>query len=753
MFAETAIALKRSFYALLIWLALMPLSAAAQPAEVSDKRVLIIYGTGGIATWEQNWNAFFLEELITSTGVRVDPEFLSLVQTSNTDQELYAQSLQLKYRDTDFDLVLAVLPEANRFLSNWRHLFAPTADVIYVLPDDTVARMAADFENAAVLYTAVEVALEKTIPLIPSLLPSLERIFVVGGSGVGDKFYLDHTREMLSAIDTDFEVVYIAGLTPDELLTEFSLARVGDAILMTTYDLDRTGMIQRTLMVTKKLSDNLNIPIFSFVDTLPPMGSIGGNMGVTESYALKAAQLARDALFGNFPDGPVTIDTRYIFNGGKLDQFGVDRDLLPIDSIIVNDTTDLWREYYLQIIAAFTTIAFLLVLVALLINAIRMRKSAEQALIKANKKEALGNLASGIAHDFNNILMSISANTELASHHSSDPLINKKLSNILAASNRARNLVKQILMFSRPPLQEEVKVIELREHLEHIITELQPLFGAIHTIDYNPASEPLYLSADATQLHQIIMNICINAQHAMPGGGKLTIAASRVTFDRANVLGNQKVPAGDYIQVDFKDTGVGISADDLNHVFEPFFTTKPVGEGTGLGLALVASMVKQHNAYIDIQSKLNQGTHIAIYFPAQCSAISNIASDADNRLETGNGETVLFVEDDDMVRESTQRLLERLDYIVITCASPIAALIQFEAHRKNIDVVLTDFSMPELNGAQLIAKLRETAPAIPALLYSGYLNAVGETKIENCQILQKPIDSLELSQALRSALV
>jgi signal transduction histidine kinase len=714
--------------------------------------VLIIYGTGGIASWEQNWNVFFLEELITSTGVRVDPEFLSLVQTSASAQELYAQSLQLKYRDVEFDLVLALLPEANAFLSTWKHLFAPSADVIHILPDNTVARSAVESDNTAVLYTAVAVALEKTMALIPSLLPSLERIYVVGGAGAGDKFYLARTREILSASETDFEVVYLEGLTPDELLTELAKARVNDAVLMTTYDLDRTGMIQRTLVVTKQLSDRLNVPIFSFVDTLPAMGSIGGNMATTEAYALKAAALARDALNGKFPDEPVTVDTRYLFNGSKLNQFDIDRSLLPIDYSIVNDTPDVWRDYYLQIIGALTTIAFLLILVALLFNSIRLRKSAEQALIAANKREALGSLASGIAHDFNNILMSISANTELAGHYANNPLIEKKLNNILAASNRARNLVKQILMFSRPPLQEEVKTIELGEQLERIIAELHPLFGAIHTIDYTPASEPLYLSGDISQLHQIITNICINAQHAMPSGGELTISASRVTLDQAHNLTNQNVPAGEYIQLDFKDTGEGISADNLNRIFEPFFTTKPAGEGTGLGLAIVASMVKQHNAYIDIQSKLKQGTRISIYFPAQCAGLSSNPKRSNKKLEAGNGETVMLVEDDDMVRESTQELLERLNYSVIACESAATALAEFQAQHQTIDVVLTDFSMPELNGVQLIQRLRNASPTIPALLYSGYINAVGETEIENCQILQKPINEMELSRALRSAL-
>ncbi len=735
----------------LVVVMMLSTTSFAQPSAYFDKQILAIYGTGGIATWEQRFNATFFSELGASTSTFIDPEFLSLIQATDQEEELYARSLQLKYSNREFDLVMAVLPEANSFVLNWKHLFAPNADIIHVLPNLDTLNSSSDGTRAVTLRTAAGDAVEKTVELVPSLLPNLDKAYVVSGIGEGDKFYIRYFKETLASLDMPFEVEFLEGLTPDELLQRLSSAAGNSAVLMSTYDLDHTGAIQRTISVTTLLSEELDMPVFGFVDTLPPIGSIGGNMAITENYAIKAAELARDAFNGDFPETSVTAETRYIFNGVKLDQFGINRRLLPEGSLIVNDTSSLWREYYLQVITALVVIAFLLVIVVLLINAIRMRKTAEQELLKAHKKDALGSLASGVAHDFNNILMSISANTELASFESNNTVVRERLANVLAASNRAKNLVKQILMFSRPATEEFV-TIDVRRIIEESVGQLRVLFGEKNSIVYVAPRTPMYISADSTQIHQIIMNVCINAQHAMPNGGKIEIVTSHETLSKPVSILMQKVPIGDYIKIQFIDSGLGIEFDNLGKVFEPFFTTKPSGEGTGLGLALVLDIVKRHHAYVDIQSTLDQGTNVSFYFPAVLQSNHVEDSRSSNSLIEGENQTILLVEDDDMVRIANKQLLERLKFIVIDFARPNEALEFFRDTKMDITIVLSDFSMPQMDGVQLVERIREISPNQPAVIYTGYLNDLGGKHIENCQILQKPIEIAELSRALNASL-
>ncbi len=728
---------------------LLPVLALSQTFENAEKQVLAIFGTGGVATWEQNFNSVFLNQLGAKSGVYIDPEFLSLANANAREQEIVAQSLQLKYQSRNFDLVVAVLPEANTFVADWKQLFAPSADVIQVLPDPSNLKPFSNQERSAAIYSSAGISVRKTVELIPAILPDLDKAYVVSGVGPSDSFYLELFKRSVSQLDLGFEIEYLTGLTPQELLVELAVANEKSAVLMTTYSLDSTGVVHRTLQVTEFLSNEITIPVFGFIDTIPAYGSIGGNVAITENYAYKAAELAEAALAGEFPEQTVSADTKYIFNGALLDRFGIDRGLLPQGSEIVFENATLWREYYVEVIFVSAVVALLLIIVGFLLNAIRMRKIAELELLKSHKRDALGSLAGGIAHDFNNILMSITANTELASLDVTQPGTKDRLASILAATSRAKNLVRQILMFNHSSVSGQFLTVDLSSHLEECIDQLRVMFGANHTIGYRTPGKPLLIQADPTQLHQIVMNVCINAQYAMPNGGAIKISAEELSLSSSRLLLDSKVPAGDYVKLEISDSGTGISAEHLGQIFEPFFTTKPTGEGTGLGLALVADIVQRHEAYIDVQSRLGHGTTISFYFPA--SPLSSVAGgDLSSKagLRKGSGETVLLVEDDGMVSGANKQLLERLNYSVIAFTDPNAALLYFSESHPTIDIVLSDFDMPKLDGIQLLEKIRGIDPSMPAILYTGYLEELDRKRVASYQVLQKPIEAAELSTAL-----
>lgn len=717
-----------------------------------ERRVLIVYGNPDIGPWEQDFNRITLEELSTNSNIPAIPEFLSLIQATASEQQLIAESLQLKYGQLQVDLVLAVLPEANSFVYNYVDVFAPDAATLFILPGGDVLD-APRRDNSVVLVSAIEEATLKTVELIPQLLPELQRLYIVGGDSDGDRSYLDRYEAAIARAGVDYEIQFLRGYAPDELVQELSQAPGNSAILLSTYDRDRYGQELRTMAVNTYIDNNVDLPIFATFDTMLQSGTMGGNMSSSTLYARTASRIALDILAGNVSSDVLSSDTGYIFNGVKLNHFGIDRDLLPEGSVVVNDPVNLWRDYYPWIIAGLVIIIGQLALIALLVATIRSRRIVESELKKAQRMEALGSLSGGIAHDFNNILMSIMANAELASMSPDDKdATRKRLGNILTAGVRAKDLIAQILMFSRQSASAERKPVTvcsmLEESAEHIRAFMPDGIAVeLHCTDDLPAIE-----GDATQLHQIIMNLCVNAQHAMDDEGVIEISASlrRPLQPRQTLQG--EVPTGEYVCITVTDNGKGIGKDELQHVFEPFFTTKPRGKGTGLGLALVYQMVKMHDGYIDIQSRPGRGTSVTLYFPTSVQTGQDYQDDKPLLPATGQGEVILLVDDDEMVLDASRQTLENLGYVVEAFKHPEQALQALKDDPTQFDAIFTDLSMPKMDGARLVTLARELREDIPAVICTGYSDALNTANLRNVTVLAKPCSVERIAKTLQQVL-
>ncbi len=383
------------------------------------------------------------------------------------------------------------------------------------------------------------------------------------------------------------------------------------------------------------------------------------------------------------------------------------------------------------------------------------RNRLKEQLLQAQKMESVGRLAGGIAHDFNNLLTVILGHTELAAARlkPEDPT-RLELSEIDKAAQRAADLTKQLLAFSRKQVL-ALRVIDLNRVVTHTHGMLRRLIG--EDIDLVMAlEEPLgSVKADTGQIEQVLLNLVVNSRDAMPKGGKLTIETSEVELDEAYSAFHFDVPPGRYVVLAVSDTGSGMDAETLSHVFEPFFTTKEAGKGTGLGLSTAYGVVKQSGGHVTVYSEPGVGTTFKIYLPRVEDAPEMDRGSSVHAALSGGTETVLVVEDDEAIRRLTCRALEAQGYTVLSAAGAREAIRVCEEHAGEIHLILTDVVMPDMSGRELAWSATALRPLVKVLFMSGYTDNVivhHGVLAAGTAFLQKPFTPRSLSQKVREVL-
>ena len=381
-------------------------------------------------------------------------------------------------------------------------------------------------------------------------------------------------------------------------------------------------------------------------------------------------------------------------------------------------------------------------------------EDAQGRLIQAQKMEAVGLLAGGLAHDFNNLLTTISATTELLrSDRPGDTALTAELAHIAEAARRGADMIRQLMVFSRQQ-RLDPRTAELSDLVTDAVRMLRRLVREDIDIQLALDSGPTTVRADRAAVQQILMNLATNARDAMPAGGTLLLETSREVLDEsaANLAADAR--PGAYVVLLVSDTGKGMTPDVLQHAFEPFFTTKPTGQGAGLGLSSVFGLARQHRGFATISSEAELGTVVRVYFPAASEAEQGVA-DAAPALSRGRGEEVLLVEDEESLRHTATRVLERHGYRVTGAADGVQALKLCCERELAFDLVVTDVVMPRMGGAELVTTLRAAGAAVPVLFMSGY----AARDIENAglidprvPLLQKPWTIAELTARVRVAL-
>jgi PAS domain S-box-containing protein len=383
---------------------------------------------------------------------------------------------------------------------------------------------------------------------------------------------------------------------------------------------------------------------------------------------------------------------------------------------------------------------------------ISSRKKLEEQLRQAQKMESLGTLASGVAHDFNNLLAVISGYAELSQGQIGDnPILQKNLNEIKRATQRATGLVRQILTFSRKAEADFVP-LDISHLARELVTLLSETFPRSIAFNLNlPETFPSLL-ADQNQLQQIVLNLCVNARDAMPGGGTLSVTASVVPGEAIATLGAPTDRS--YACLEVGDTGTGMTADVKARIFEPFFTTKPADKGTGLGLAVVYGIVASHHGVLDVESAIGVGSTFRIYLPLAGTSTAVPSAPQPNHFPGGT-ESLLVVDDEGPLRNLLKIAFVRKGYRVVSAADGLEAIDLINDPACTIDAVLLDFNMPGATGLDVLRAITSRRPNLKVLVLSGHLTQAVKAEFEGLgqkDFVNKPYTLDELGRRLRNLL-
>jgi PAS domain S-box-containing protein len=389
------------------------------------------------------------------------------------------------------------------------------------------------------------------------------------------------------------------------------------------------------------------------------------------------------------------------------------------------------------------------------------KKQLEKEFLRAQRMESIGILASGIAHDLNNVLSPILMAVHLLKSKSCDPQINQMLSIIENNTKRGADLVKQVLSFIRgiegnvqgQAAMRQCTVLPVKDlilEMQQTISQTFPKSIAVYT---KIQEELLPTCADSTQLHQVLINLCLNARDAMPTGGTLTISAENIWIDETYASMHIEARVGAYIVLTVADTGLGINSEILDRIFEPFFTTKESDKGTGLGLSTVMRIIKEHASFITVSSFVGKGTKFKVYLPAVNKVPIQLLEDTG--IPAGSGECILIVDDETAIQEITKTSLENYNYTAMTAGDGIEALAIYAQHKDKISAAIIDMMMSNMDGATTIRTLQNINPLLPIIVISGLATSeqvpIDKTD-EHTAFLPKPYTTQELLKTLHAVI-
>jgi signal transduction histidine kinase/CheY-like chemotaxis protein len=382
------------------------------------------------------------------------------------------------------------------------------------------------------------------------------------------------------------------------------------------------------------------------------------------------------------------------------------------------------------------------------------KKRMESQFLRAQRMESIGTLAGGIAHDLNNVLSPIVMAIDMLQLRVTDENSKKWFEVLRANADRGASMVRQVLSFARGVEGERV-ALQPKHLIKEIVKILRETLPKSIEINFQVPNDLWIISADATQMHQVMMNLCVNARDAMPEGGSISIKAGNVFLDENYARMHLEAKAGRFVVITVTDTGPGMMPEVQSRIFEPFFTTKEMTKGTGLGLSTALTIVKSHGGFINVYSELHKGSQFSVYLPALETPGTVDSAAAQTDLPLGHGELILVVDDEESIREITRGTLETFGYNVLTASDGTEALALYADKKNEIAVVLTDMVMPFMDGPATIRALQRMNPQVRIIAASGLGTGLhaGEGTLEGVSVfLNKPYTAEKLLKTLAEVL-
>jgi len=382
------------------------------------------------------------------------------------------------------------------------------------------------------------------------------------------------------------------------------------------------------------------------------------------------------------------------------------------------------------------------------------QKRIENQLLRAQRMESIGTLAGGIAHDFNNILSPILMATEMLQLNDFDKETHRWLAIIRENSERGAELVKQVLTFARGMEGERI-IVQVKHIIKDLVKVLKQTLPKSINVRSDLDPDLWIVRADPTQIHQVLMNLSINARDAMAFGGTLVLRAENVMLDENYARVHIDAKPGEYLMISVSDTGAGIAPDIQDRIFDPFFTTKEMGKGTGLGLATALTIVRSHGGFINVYSDVGRGTKFSVYIPTAKLEESSRKTIQIGSMPRGAGELILVVDDEENIREITRATLEKFGFNVLTANDGTDAMAIYAQQSGEISVILTDIAMPYMDGTALIRAVRKIDPNSKIVAMSGLMNSEQTAELQNLNVnafLSKPYTAESLLKILAEIL-
>jgi two-component system cell cycle sensor histidine kinase/response regulator CckA len=382
------------------------------------------------------------------------------------------------------------------------------------------------------------------------------------------------------------------------------------------------------------------------------------------------------------------------------------------------------------------------------------QKRTEEHLLRAQRMESIGTLAGGIAHDLNNILSPIIMSVEMLRMKETDTETNRWLSLIGENAERGADLIKQVLTFARG-LEGERIPVQVKHIVKDLVSVLQETLPKSIRLKYDVPTAPWLVAADPTQIHQVLMNVCLNARDALPEGGSVRIGVENVRIDENYARMNPEAEPGGYVELTIEDTGTGMSEETVKRIFDPFFTSKALGHGTGLGLSTALTIVKSHGGFINVYSEPGRGTRFSINLPAMEDQVETTVQEPVSQYPRGNGELVLLVDDEENIVRITAATLESFGYRTVSALDGAKGLETYRQKQNEIHLVVTDMSMPNMDGPSMIRELRNIDPGIKIIGTSGLMNAEQTAELQSLDVtafLTKPFSAEKLLTSISDVL-